>query len=74
MAEETLLTAARRMVRFYQIDEAHGGLMSIETMGAMHTLSIQVEKESKRQKLLEDARIAAETAAASETERTMEAD
>lgn len=50
MSEETLLSAARRALRFFRIDEAHGGLTSQETLIAMDTLSLQVEKESEREK------------------------
>lgn len=42
MAEETLLTAARRVVRFIRIDDAHGGLLSNETVRAVDTLDKQV--------------------------------
>lgn len=50
MAEETLLSAARRAVRFFRIDEAHGGLTSTPTLVAMDTLALQVEKATKREK------------------------
>lgn len=49
MSEETLLSAARRALRFFRIDEAHGGLTSQETLIAMDTLALQVEKETARQ-------------------------
>ena len=52
MAEETLLTASRRVVRFFNIDQAHGGLVSIETIAAIETLDIQVAREVARQKKL----------------------
>lgn len=42
MAEETLLTASRRVVRFIRIDDAHGGLLSNETVRAVDTLDKQV--------------------------------
>lgn len=48
MSEETLHSAARRVARCCRIDEAHGGLMSIETLQALNTLDIQLEKERKR--------------------------
>lgn len=51
MSEETLLTAARRVARFFRIDQAHGGLVIIETIQAVETLDIQVSRETKRQKL-----------------------
>lgn len=55
MSEETLLTAARRMVRFVRIDEAQGGLTSLETVKANETLARMVEKEEKRLRELEKA-------------------
>lgn len=48
MSEETLLSASRRVLRFFRIDEAHGGLTSPETLIAMDTLALQVEKDGKR--------------------------
>lgn len=50
MSEETLLTAARRAVRFFNIDEEKGGITSEATLKAIHTLDIQVRKEADRQK------------------------
>jgi len=50
MAEETLLSAARRALRFFRIDESHGGLTSQDTLIAMDTLGLQIEKETERQK------------------------
>lgn len=47
MAEETLLTASRRLVRFMRIDEAHGGLVTEDTIKARETLDRMVEKYSK---------------------------
>ncbi|KQO69502.1 hypothetical protein ASF22_02520 [Methylobacterium sp. Leaf87] len=44
MAEESLLTAARRIVRFIRIDDAHGGLLSTETVQAADTLDKQVRR------------------------------
>ncbi|GGC90703.1 hypothetical protein [Chelatococcus reniformis] len=49
MSEETLLSAARRVVRFFSIDEAHGGLTSVETLQAVETLDKQVRIEAARQ-------------------------
>lgn len=50
MAEETLLTAARRAVRFIRIDnETHGGLISIDTTAAVETLERQVQQEVRRE-------------------------
>lgn len=54
--EETLLTAARRAVRFFNIDQAHGGLLSRDTEMAMHTLDKEVQKETARQKAAEAAK------------------
>lgn len=50
MSEETLLSAARRALRFFRIDEAHGGLTSRDTLIAMDTLALQVEKAAAREK------------------------
>lgn len=50
MSEETLFTAARRMMRFVRIDESHGGLLSEQTIIANETLARMVEKEERRQK------------------------
>lgn len=50
MSEETLLSASRRVVRFWRIDEAHGGLTSRDTLIAMDTLALQIEKETAREK------------------------
>lgn len=49
MSDETLLTAARRMVRFLNIDLEHGGLISIETQQALDTLDREVRREAKRE-------------------------
>ena len=50
MSAETLLSAARRAVRFFRIDETRGGgLISIETVKAVQTLDEQVRLESARQ-------------------------
>lgn len=51
MSDETLLTAARRVVRFIRIDDHHnGGLLSIETIQAANTLAQQVDIEERRQR------------------------
>lgn len=52
--EETLLTAARRVVRFFSIDMMHGGLISEETQIAFDTLQRQIEREVGRLKRLEE--------------------
>lgn len=43
MSEETLLTAARRVVRFFNIDMNKGALITSETEIAMLTLDKQVQ-------------------------------
>jgi hypothetical protein len=48
VSEETLFTAARRAIRMFNIDQHHGGLVSVETLAAMQTLEIQVEREKLR--------------------------
>lgn len=48
--QETLHTAARRLVRFLESDLAKGGLVREDTEQALATLRIQVEKETERQK------------------------
>lgn len=42
MAEETLITAARRVLRFTRIDEAKGGFIQIETSKALDILEKQL--------------------------------
>lgn len=64
MSEETLLSASRRVARCCRIDEAHGGLMSIDTLKALSILDIQLERA--RQAVL--AREAAEREALAQTE------
>jgi hypothetical protein len=50
MADETLLTAARRFVRFFDIDMSHGGIVSTDTQYARDLLSREIEREAKREK------------------------
>lgn len=52
MSEETLLTAARRVVRFFNIDNTGGGgLISVDTTTAVETLDKMVRAEdAKRRK------------------------
>jgi hypothetical protein len=51
MSEETLITAARRIVRFIRADDStHGGLLSLDTIRAAETLAMQVEIEEGRVK------------------------
>lgn len=53
MAEETLLSAARRAVRDFNIDMNKGGIITVETQHSMHTLEQQIELEVARQKRLQ---------------------
>jgi len=50
MSEETLFTAARRVVRFFNIDMRHGGLVSRETELAIETLNSQVLQKAAHDK------------------------
>jgi hypothetical protein len=45
MADETLLTAARRVVRFFNIDMNAGGIVTPQTQHAVETLDRMVRKE-----------------------------
>lgn len=48
MSNETLHTAARRIVRFIRGDDhAHGGLLSVQTIKANEILARQVEDHEK---------------------------
>lgn len=54
MSEETLFTAARRLMRFVNVDLNHnGGLLTEETQKALLDLERQVERENRRQKIEE---------------------
>lgn len=56
MSDETLHTAARRVMRNLRIDETiGGGLLSIDTLHSMSILDIQIEKENDRLKHRERA-------------------
>jgi bisphosphoglycerate-independent phosphoglycerate mutase (AlkP superfamily) len=44
VAEESLLTAARRVVQYFNIDMNKGGLITEKTQLAVETLDIQVGK------------------------------
>lgn len=48
MPEETLLSAARRVSRFTKIDEAHGGMSSIDTLRAIETMDKEIHRETTR--------------------------
>ena len=51
MSEETIVTAARRLVRFVRIDEeVHGGLLSRDTIRAADTLDREVKREERRER------------------------
>jgi hypothetical protein len=56
--QETLLTAARRAVRFFNIDMNKGGIITPETQHAVETLDRMVhraaEAEKRAQKLKEE--------------------
>lgn len=51
MAEETLLSAARRVVRDFNIDMGHGGLIQPSTQHSIETLDRMVRIEVAREKL-----------------------
>ena len=51
MSEETLFTAARRLVRNLNADFA-SGLISQETEAAAHTLQIMIDKENNNLKVV----------------------
>ena len=61
MAEETLLTAARRVVRFFNIDNTSGGgLISIDTTTAVETLDKMVREadlRAKQEAAMEEKRV-----------------
>lgn len=51
MSEETLLTAARRVVRFIRIDdEKDGGLLSQKTLEANETLAKMIARAERAEK------------------------
>jgi len=52
VSEETLLTAARRAVRFFNIDMNKGGIMTVETQQAMETLDRMVLRTAQRDRRL----------------------
>lgn len=61
MSEETLLSAARRVVRFMNIDQnMHGGLIAVETQHAIETLDAQVRKTDERDRAAKAAAAAAD--------------
>jgi hypothetical protein len=61
MSEETLETAARRIIRFVRIDDAaHGGLLSRDTIRAADTLEQELRRfqaaDQRKQELPIDER------------------
>lgn len=48
MSAETLLSAARRAVRFFNIDMNKGGIITVETQQAIETLDRMVRIEDDR--------------------------
>ena len=52
MSEETLFTAARRLVRNLNADFACG-LISQQTEAAAHTLQLMIDKENNKLKVVE---------------------
>ena len=52
MSEETLFTAARRLVRNLNADFA-SGLISQQTEAAAHTLQLMIDKENNKLKVVE---------------------
>lgn len=54
--EETLFTAARRLVRDLNIDLNHGGIVTVDTQKSLHLLEVQIvklQKRDEREKFLE---------------------
>ena len=60
MADETLFTAARRVLRFVRIDLEHGGLISRDTLAALDTLEREIAAEAPRDKARQAAHDAKE--------------
>jgi hypothetical protein len=48
MSEETLFTAARRLVRYLNIDLNKGGIVTVETQMALHSLEVQIVKQQTK--------------------------
>jgi hypothetical protein len=56
LSADSLFTAARRIVRFIRIDDqAHGGLLSQQTVAANELLSKHVDAEERRLKRAQEA-------------------
>jgi hypothetical protein len=47
MSEETLFTAARRLVRDLNIDLQKGGIVTVETQMSLHKLEQQIVKQQR---------------------------
>ena len=60
MAEETLFTAARRLVRNLNADFA-SGLISQETEAAAHTLQLMIDLENSKLKVVKHGDAQTET-------------
>jgi hypothetical protein len=48
LSEETLFTAARRLVRDLNIDLGKGGIVTTDTQMSLHKLEVQIVKQQKR--------------------------
>ena len=55
MSEETLLSASRRMVRYFNIDICKGGIIVQATEEALSTLEYQIEQDQRKTSLREAA-------------------
>ena len=58
MSEETLHTASRRAVRFFNIDICHGGIIVHDTECAFFTLAREADRADPDDPLLPTARVA----------------
>ena len=56
MSAETLLSAARRVVRFFNIDMNKGGIITVETQQAIETLDRMVRLDDAKAKAVRDDR------------------
>lgn len=53
MPEETLFTAARRVVRDFNIDMNKGGIITVDTQKSVETLDKQVRLQTEKEQLKE---------------------
>jgi hypothetical protein len=60
MSEETVVTAARRVVRFFNIDMNKGGLITEETQQAVETLDKMVRSADRMAARAQDVKDAAD--------------